>query len=446
MNIVSNIRSFYPYFKESFLSAWNPTNRMITLVAVGALALLTAVLIGVVALSYFSFRFRKFLVMKDPYNLVNENLFDRLEKRKYIVESRPKEAQGYRFLAKDLPEGARLLMNNSYMTKRDLLLKAIRLDPAYVLNYHELAKTLPKDHEVKLHDGRKMSAKELYLEAIRIEPKADWAYYHLITYDQVVLPNGAKMTAEELLIEAVHLSPKALYYYMLGCLDKSVQLKNGTIMSSSDLFDEAKKLDPDFFKEAYTNMHRSDAKKIQNPAQKQNILLHLIPFNPTESMLYLDLASNLKKTGQGQVQLPNGTTMTKEELCLEAIKHNCKNGKAYYKLANLLPTGGHAVLLNGGKMSKVELYEEAIKLDAEYAQAYRNLGKILPIGTKAKISQGKEMTQQELYLKAIELNPRDPKGYHLLSLTVPEEGRIRLLNGKLMTKRELTHKSWDLED
>jgi hypothetical protein len=65
-----------------------------------------------------------------------------------------------------------------------------------------------------------------------------------------------------------------------------------------------------------------------------------------------------------RVQLPNGISMSKEQLYLKAIELEPGYGEAYSKLADTLPPGGSIGLNDGTSMTKEELYQKAIDIQS----------------------------------------------------------------------------------
>ncbi len=67
------------------------------------------------------------------------------------------------------------------MTKAQLYLKAIDLDPSYSNAYYNLGTTLPRGESVKLLNGTTMTKAQLYLKAIDLNPSFSNAYNNLGT-------------------------------------------------------------------------------------------------------------------------------------------------------------------------------------------------------------------------------------------------------------------------
>jgi hypothetical protein len=78
----------------------------------------------------------------------------------------------------------------------------------------------------------------------------------------------------------------------------------------------------------------------------------------------------------------------------------------YLWLANHINRRGNIQFPDGTVMTQQELYLKTIELDPRCVLAYSGLAATLPQGGSIKLPGGTVMTQQALYVKAIELDPR----------------------------------------
>jgi hypothetical protein len=100
-----------------------------------------------------------------------------------------------------------VLPNGRSMTQRELYVEAIRLDGQNARAYCSLACTLADGESIMLPDGRSLRKKDLFLEAIRRDVSYGAAYgklgYTLPIGGSVALPDGRSLTKRELYLEAL---------------------------------------------------------------------------------------------------------------------------------------------------------------------------------------------------------------------------------------------------
>lgn len=164
---------------------------------------------------------------------------------------------------------------------------------------------------------------------------------------------------------------------------------------------------------------------------------------PHQAALYGNLALIL--ASNESVKLPNGTSMTEQQLYLKAIDLDPSYSSAYYNLGNTLAAGTNIYLLKGICMTKQQLFLKTIDLNPNFFSAYNNLGNTLSVRANIQLLNGTHMDQQQLYLKAIDLNPNYSIAYYNLGNTLAPEASIQLLNGTRMTKQQLFLKAIDLD-
>jgi len=76
-------------------------------------------------------------------------------------------------------DGSIKLLDGVGMTKQQLLLKAIELDPSNSLAYFNLANTLSNNDTIALSNGTKMTRQQLHRKAIELDPSNLLAHYNL---------------------------------------------------------------------------------------------------------------------------------------------------------------------------------------------------------------------------------------------------------------------------
>src|SRR5690348_7146738 len=92
------------------------------------------------------------------------------------------------------------------MTKNDLLIESIKLDPENARAYFRLGRRLSHNETVALSDGRTMTKRDLYLEGLKYDPTNPELYYCLgvnlvnTKTPTVTLPDGRVLSERELYI------------------------------------------------------------------------------------------------------------------------------------------------------------------------------------------------------------------------------------------------------
>lgn len=150
------------------------------------------------------------------------------------------------------------LLNGIHMAKQELFLKAWELKSNNVNAILHLASTLTPKDNLKLPDGSETSALELYQKALELEPN-NYLVHLMFAYllesaagekcEGIRLKNEKQMTNLQFYQNAIELAPnKAECYLLLGInipLYSCVTLFDGKIMTQHELFLKAIELDPD---------------------------------------------------------------------------------------------------------------------------------------------------------------------------------------------------------
>ncbi|MCI0381953.1 MAG: tetratricopeptide repeat protein [Chlamydiae bacterium] len=309
--------------------------------------------------------------------------------------------------------------------------------------------------KVTLPLGEELTARQLYLKAISLNPNQATAYLNLgtiLTKKEVIqLLDGTMMTKQQLYIKAISLDPtNSTAYYNLGTTllnGESIQLLDETIMTKKQLYIEAIHFDPNNSK-IYNNLGNTLANgeaiwlSGSTKMSKQQLYLKAIDLDPNNSKFYSNLGKTLEDNET--VELLDGTKMTKPQLFLKAISLDPKNFKAYDYLEAAFPEEGTLQLLDGTKITKKQFnYLKAIGLNPNDSMVFNNLGTTVR-GKSIKLLDGTMMTEQQLYLKAIELDSNDSIAFHNLGTTLEDWEKVQLPDGTKMTKRELYLKAISL--
>ena len=102
------------------------------------------------------------------------------------------------------------------MDKKQLYLEAIKLDPKLASPYSNLATLLAAGESVTVFNsaqpqGTQIDEKQLYLEAIKLDPKLAPPYSNLAING--AQPQGIQMDKKQLYLEAIKLDPKFVLAY-----------------------------------------------------------------------------------------------------------------------------------------------------------------------------------------------------------------------------------------
>lgn len=197
---------------------------------------------------------------------INGTMMTQEELYEKSIELNPNEPLGYYNLSRIIP-------NDKMKVKRELILKAIKLRPGFAIAYSSLGNTLtgeesfqfpdsnliiqlqlllPRDCNIQFLNNR-VTKPQLFLICIHLDPKFALTYYNLGTLlpkgGSIQLLNGKKMTQQNLFWQAIELNSEfSLAYLGLSTTLRegdSIRLpKNDTIMTKQQLYDKAIELDP----------------------------------------------------------------------------------------------------------------------------------------------------------------------------------------------------------
>ncbi len=378
----------------------------------------------------------------------------------YILDD-PEDARGYYGLAGTLALGGSVcLPGGTRMTKQDLLLKVIALDPEHARAYHDLAFLLPPPKGIVcLPDGTFKNKQELYLKAIELGQDDAPTYSNLgrtLGKDEsITLPDGSVLTKQQLLyLEAIAFDPKNLSAYstLADALLPSgkIRLPGGVTVTREQLVylidiarnpQDAQAL----INLALTLPTEGTVRLIDGTVRNKTELVYTaINLDPTIPQAYRLLAEIVPK---GQLYLwgdSEGSPMQEELLYLEEIVRDPKNAQAYANLALQLPPGRKIRLPDRTLLNQQQLLLKAVDLDPNNSQLFLHLAATLSAGETVRLpasSMSLVMNQQQLFLKAIALNPKNAQAYSALAFTLPTGGSIRLQDGTLQTQQELCLKA-----
>ena len=337
-----------------------------------------------------------------PSNKKQKTSIEMTERQKECVEKIKENASAFASLAESLSPGKSFefpvgVLGGKSLSKQELLIKALELNPSGARACYLLANTLRTGGSAPLW-GKSMSKQQLYVKALELDPPDARACYLLAS----TLPTegsaplgGISMSRQQLYVKAIELdssSPQAAQYFNnLANTLKTDQpyifpsnVLGGISMSQQELYVKAIELDST---------------------------------SPDAALYFRNLASTLK-TDQPYIFPPNvlgGISMSQQELLVKAIALDPSYAGAYNALARLLPLGG-SVAVSGKSMSEQELLVKAIEMRPPFARAYHNLACLLPLGGSAPLGDI-SMSQDQLLVKAIGvLEPSSARARYFCSL------------------------------
>lgn len=141
--------------------------------------------------------------------------------------------------------------------QRQLYFDTLYCDATFSLAYSSLGELLSEGETVTLPDGRAMNEDDLYLEAVRLDPRNVEALNNLAftlessessDSEVALLPDGRTMNSRQLYLEVLLLDANyCAVYYNLGhglSGEESITLHDGRTLSKRQLFFEALRCEP----------------------------------------------------------------------------------------------------------------------------------------------------------------------------------------------------------
>jgi tetratricopeptide (TPR) repeat protein len=310
------------------------------------------------------------------------------------------------------------LSDGRTLSERELYLEALTLDPNMAIAFNNLGGDLSRTERIKLPDGRMLGRQELYMEALRCSNTHAAAYCNLASSlaegEAIVLPSGQRMNEMELYLEAIRMSqdgPEGI---------ASTMNSLGVAMRSTD------------------RVSMPDGREMT----KQMVLLEGLRHDERNFRLYFNLALGL--TADASVTLPDGRTLTKRELYMETLVHNPDDSFAYNNLGTLLKVGDSVILRDGRTLTKVDCFREALRCAPDNAQAYVNLSKVISLAT-VELPDGRVMNKKQLLMEAIRLKPSHANTYATLATFLEQNEMVTLPNGWPVYARQLYIHALELE-
>ncbi|KAM9958150.1 hypothetical protein ACTFIW_013130 [Dictyostelium discoideum] len=336
------------------------------------------------------------------------------------------------------------------LSKKELLIKTIQLDPSNSKAYINLADeidsteiiTILREVDQKLVPFTKI---DLYIFSIHVFAKNAIAYYNLslnltATYKQsVTLLNGKIMTTRQLLIKAISINNKfADAYHLLAKIldhDEQIQIliRNstskppiGTLESfgKKDLLIKAIKLNPDpnyfytlgnYFKNEsiMVNCNLSEMYVKYNGIKMRPRDIFIQSFTRIPPFLLLQTIDNPFHylNDVMAIEIDYSKRQPTIDKFLNLIDINPNNANHYFTLGYYLATKETIHLLNGFQMCKISLFVKAIELDPNHIQSYFSLYLYLhltrdPDITFVTLSNGEIMYKEDIVRRIESMDKR----------------------------------------
>jgi tetratricopeptide (TPR) repeat protein len=361
------------------------------------------------------------------------------------------------------------------LTKFELFLEAIELNPENALNYFQLALSLPTaatgtedlNEMVTLKDKEKTYTKlELFLKAIELDPSLWEAYYqiaHRIPTKEgsVVTRAGKRIHQLKYYLQTLHLNPDhALSYFEVGKLvkkGKDVKFRDQTVWSRQDLFVKSLSLDPSIAMAYYSlglTMQQLYDTVTLNTAAGELVYtqcdLYLIALKelPTFADIYYQLACGVSKDGSILVSLSSPSTACHfsssarledtESIILNAMPPNSSSSPPrppLFEPPHPLSTFSF--------IDRRDLCLFAIEFDRNHARAYDKLASTLNSNSSSnqeeetiQLLNGEVVTKRDLYLLALHSDPTFARGYYNLARKMKWNDEVTLLDKTTVLKTQ----------
>ena len=315
--------------------------------------------------------------------------------------------------------------NHAVVTKREWvsgILSRLEHNSRDAESFYNLGVHLDSSAEqaVLLKDGRRLSAKECYLEAIKLHSSYADAYYNLGVFLSkssqkqlsVVFEDATSLVldAEGLYVKAIESNPRHAYaYFNLGMLllDKkgSVALKNGQILTAERCF-------------------------VQVLAHERGNAV---------AFAYLGMA--LQREKRDSTRLEDGQVLTAKQCFTEAIEMDPKCFIGFWNLANIIEDDSFIITRQGKTFNAKECLIESIALNPTNPYPFFSLGVRLFEKDERQLllKDGSWIDAQKCFVKALALNhPAQDQIFNSLGCSLAKTGNsnVQLENGRRLTVRQ----------
>ncbi|MGR3974037.1 MAG: hypothetical protein QRY72_05680 [Candidatus Rhabdochlamydia sp.] len=337
-----------------------------------------------------------------------------------------------------------VLLKEKYLTKRDLLIEATQANLPQLL---------------QLFSFYQITFSSLFYELIdevrkRAIPRSIQHYFYAYVLDKSDQVNGNKLSfhqnPETILLAKKILSDDIQFkiFSFFRSQENVLSIKKSPSVTTKQSYYLKKSMD-------YTQTH--DAYKLSHLfyhflhlsadslSDQKTIFLKKLIQDDSDEMGYIYLAYLLD---HDETVILNEESLTRKALHLKALyiidQHNHALKSTHHalilsSLAQLLEPNEEIELLDGSWMTKQTLCLKALEIDDECGLAYQVLSgifqssKVIP-----KVIKGRYyLSANDLLLQAIALNPHLPDPYYKLGCCLREEESITLLNGTVISCKQL---------
>ena len=334
-----------------------------------------------------------------------------------------------------------------------------------------------------LDDGRPFTQRELFMEALRVDPTYAPAYVNLAaTLERSIPPRPAGPSTQQQWQMRFSFSPPSLSFSApsstivsvvpglhsslssfpvsdrgsslndvisannLGTRSETVTLHDGRTLGKVQLYIEALRLNPDYASAYYNLAAIMPSRKVQvslsdgRTLDRISLLSETLRCDPHHANAYIQLACNLSLSQT--VLLADGRLYTKKDLVKDALRYEPNNPKAFMLLSTFLFTATATIALHDGHtFTRTELYKEALRCDPTLGEAYFGLALSLSNARADTVTLADQriLNQQQLLLEAQRYSPENASVYSLLASTMPSCNAppLQLFSGQSMSKRDL---------
>lgn len=174
-----------------------------------------------------------------------------------------------------------------------------------------------------------------------------------------------------------------------------------------------------------------------------------LALGPTLPAAYWQVAGTIRRGST--MQVPNSSSMNREQLCMKAVHLDPECTLALSALAREIAYGWAIQLATGDPATKESLYLRAIEVDRGNWVPYLELAQVLYAQNQLAVDDvyvpGSPQTSRlDLLLDAVHLEPSQAKIWAQLARELDsDDARLTLRNGESLAKREILLKSIELD-
>mmetsp|Transcript_11400 Transcript_11400/g.16884 ORF Transcript_11400/g.16884 Transcript_11400/m.16884 type:complete len:1381 (+) Transcript_11400:92-4234(+) len=298
------------------------------------------------------------------------------------------------------------LLNKTLVTPISLLTRVIEQDESDAHAYITLGNYLPPNGSVTLHSGKRLSKRQLYVEALAhtTQEMSEVVIYNLANdlqgSQRVMLSDGKMYNKKQLLCRAL-------------CIEERPRTLNnlGTSMADDEIIQFG------------GNKWFS----------KRQIFLLALSKDPNHSESYNNLAATIQNDEE-TVSFQN-KSYNRRQLYLRAIEVDPNNTMSIFNLSQIMDTND-SITIKDKTMSRKELLQFVIEKDPTHALAFLYLSEYLDDETTMTVNDC-FFDKRQMILHGLSLNPDEALGYLLLSQDIENEDETVVLFDKPFQLRDI---------